>query len=176
MRIKLTVNGSAYERDVEEHKTLLRFLREDLGLTGTKEGCGAGECGACTVFLDGKTVNSCMVLAVEADGAKVETIEGEALASGAGAGGKLSAIQAAFDRHHAIQCGYCTGGMVMSVRELLRANPKPSVDQIKAGIEGNFCRCTGYQQIIEAVLDVSGQLGPEAGQPAARKQGELKYA
>ena len=155
MRIRVVVNGGAYERDVEEHRTLLRFLREDLGLTGTKEGCGAGECGACTVFLNGKTVNSCMVLAVEADGAEVETIEGEA------EGGKLSAIQAAFDKHHAVQCGYCTGGMVMSVRELLRRNPKPSVAQIKEGIEGNFCRCTGYQQIIEAVLDVSGQLGPE---------------
>jgi aerobic-type carbon monoxide dehydrogenase small subunit (CoxS/CutS family) len=163
MRIKLSVNGSAYERDVEEHKTLLRFLREDLGFTGTKEGCGAGECGACTVFMNGKTVNSCMVLAVEADGAEIETIEGEA------EDGKLSDIQAAFDRHHAIQCGFCTGGMVMSVRELLRSNPKPSVDQIKQGIEGNFCRCTGYQQIIEAVLDVSGQLGPG-------NKGELKHA
>jgi aerobic-type carbon monoxide dehydrogenase small subunit (CoxS/CutS family) len=163
MRIRVVVNGGAYERDVEEHKTLLRFLREDLGLTGTKEGCGAGECGACTVILDGRTVNSCMVLAVEADGAAVETIEGEA------EGGKLSDIQAAFDRHHAIQCGYCTGGMVLSVRELLGRNPKPSVEEIKEGIEGNFCRCTGYQQIIEAVLDVSGQLGPG-------NKGELKYA
>jgi carbon-monoxide dehydrogenase small subunit len=151
MRIKLTVNGQAYEREVEEHKTLLRFLREDLGFMGTKEGCGAGECGACTVFLDGKTVNSCMVLAVEADGTSVETIEGEAKK------GLLSDIQAAFDRHHAVQCGYCTGGMVMSVRELLVRNPRPSVAEIKEGIEGNFCRCTGYQQIIEAVLDVSGQ-------------------
>jgi aerobic-type carbon monoxide dehydrogenase small subunit (CoxS/CutS family) len=163
MRIRVVVNGGAYERDVEEHRTLLRFLREDLGLTGTKEGCGAGECGACTVFMNGKTVNSCMVLAVEADGAEVETIEGEA------AGGQLSAIQDAFDRHHAIQCGFCTGGMVMSVRELLRNNPKPGVDEIKHGIEGNFCRCTGYQQIIEAVLDVSGQLGPG-------NRGELKHA
>jgi carbon-monoxide dehydrogenase small subunit len=152
MRIELTVNGSAYARDVEEHKTLLRFLREDLGYTGTKEGCGAGECGACTVFLDGKTVNACMVLAVEADGSAVETIEGEAR------GGTLSDIQAAFDRHHAVQCGYCTGGMILSVKELLRRHPKPTVDEIKEGIEGNFCRCTGYQQIIEAVLDVSGQI------------------
>ena len=159
MRIKVTVNGGAYERDVEEHKTLLRFLREDLGFTGTKEGCGAGECGACTVILDGKAVNSCMVLAVETDGSKVETIEGEAK------DGKLSAIQEAFDRHHAVQCGYCTGGMVMSVRELLARNPKPTVDEIKDGIEGNFCRCTGYQQIIEAVLDVSGQ---SAAIPAGR--------
>lgn len=163
MRITLRVNGALYERDVEEHKTLLRFLREDLGFTGAKEGCGAGECGACTVFLDGKTVNSCMVLAVEADGSEVETIEGQAQ------GGKLSDIQEAFDRHHAVQCGYCTGGMVLSVKELLRRHPKPTIDQIKEGIEGNFCRCTGYQQIIEAVLDVSGQAELAA-------KGELKHA
>ena len=163
MKIRVTVNGRPYDRDVEDHATLLDFLREDLGLTGTKEGCGAGECGACTVFLDGKTVNSCMVLAVEADGANVETIEGEAK------DGKLSAIQEAFDRHHAVQCGYCTGGMVMSVRELLQRTPKPTVEQIKEGIEGNFCRCTGYQQIIEAVLEASGQA------ELANKEG-LKHA
>ncbi len=163
MRVKLSVNGSVYEREVEEHFTLLRFLREELGFTGAKEGCGAGECGACTVFLDGKTVNSCMVLAVEADGSEVETIEGQAL------NGSLSDIQAAFDRHHAVQCGYCTGGMVLSVKELLKRIPKPTVPQIKEGIEGNFCRCTGYQQIIEAVLDVSGQ-AESAG------KGELKHA
>jgi aerobic-type carbon monoxide dehydrogenase small subunit (CoxS/CutS family) len=163
MRIRLQVNGRSYERDIEGHETLLRFLRGDLGLTGTKEGCGAGECGACTVFMNGRTVNSCMVLAAEADGCSIETIEGEARE------GRLSAIQEAFDRHHAVQCGYCTGGMVMSVRELLQKNPKPSVEEIKEGIEGNFCRCTGYQQIIEAVLDASGQLDPA-------KKGELKYA
>ncbi|HTX73832.1 MAG TPA: (2Fe-2S)-binding protein [Rectinemataceae bacterium] len=163
MNIRLTINGRVYERDVEEHKTLLRFLREDLGLTGTKEGCGAGECGACTVFLDGRTVNSCMVLAVEADGSTVETIEGEAK------DGTLSVIQEAFDRHHAVQCGFCTGGMVMSVRELLHRTPKPSVEQIKEGIEGNFCRCTGYQQIIEAVLDASGQ-------PELANKGGLNHA
>jgi aerobic-type carbon monoxide dehydrogenase small subunit (CoxS/CutS family) len=142
-------------------RTLLRFLREDLGLTGTKEGCGAGECGACTVFLDGKTVNSCMVLAVEADGSVIDTIEGEAK------DGTLSPIQEAFDKHHAVQCGYCTSGMIMSVKELLYRNPKPNPEEIKEGIEGNFCRCTGYQQIVEAVLDVSGQK-PE--------KGELKHA
>lgn len=160
-RIRLTINGKIYERDVAENRTLLHFLREDVGLIGTKEGCGAGECGACTVFLDGLTVNSCMVLAVEADGRSVETIEGEAV------GGKLSKIQAAFEKHQAVQCGFCTAGMVMSVRELLQRNPKPTVDEIKEGIEGNFCRCTGYQQIIEAVLDVSGQL---------EEMGELRHA
>jgi aerobic-type carbon monoxide dehydrogenase small subunit (CoxS/CutS family) len=162
MKIELTVNGHVYEREIEGQWTLLRFLRESVGLTGTKEGCGAGECGACTVFLNGQTVNSCLVLAAEADGGVIETIEGEAK------NGELSTIQSAFARHHAVQCGFCTGGMVMSVRDLLEKNPKPSVAEIKSGIEGNFCRCTGYQQIIEAVLDASGQL------PAAAK-GELKY-
>jgi aerobic-type carbon monoxide dehydrogenase small subunit (CoxS/CutS family) len=161
MNIRVTVNGEVYERDVAENRTLLRFLREDLGLTGTKEGCGAGECGACTVFLDGKTVNTCMVLAVETDGCVIESIEGEAK------GGSLSDIQEAFNKHHAVQCGYCTAGMIMSVKELLLRKPKPSEEEIKEGLEGNFCRCTGYRQIIEAVLDVSGQL---------EKKGELKHA
>jgi len=162
MKISVTVNGRDYAREVEGSPTLLRFLREDLGLTGTKEGCEAGECGACTVFLDGRTVNSCLVLAAEADGAEVETIEGEASDSG------LSSIQEAFARHFAVQCGYCTGGMIMSVRRLLHDNPKPTVEEIREGIEGNLCRCTGYEQIIEAVLDVSGQL-------AEGTRGELKY-
>jgi carbon-monoxide dehydrogenase small subunit len=152
MWMSVEVNGHIYEREVTEHWTLLRFLREDLELTGTKDGCSAGECGACTVMLNGEAVNACMVLAAEADGATVETIEAEAV------DGELSEIQAAFARNYAVQCGYCTAGMVMSVRELLRLNPKPTVAEIKEGIEGNLCRCTGYQQIIEAVLDVSGQI------------------
>jgi aerobic-type carbon monoxide dehydrogenase small subunit (CoxS/CutS family) len=162
MKIEVTVNGHVYERDIAEHWTLLRFLRESVGLTGTKEGCAAGECGACTVFLNGKTVNSCLVLAAEADLGSVDTIEGEAK------GGELSTIQAAFSRNHAVQCGFCTGGMILSVRDLLSRAPKPSVAEIKAAIEGNFCRCTGYQQIIEAVLDASGQL-------TTANKGELKY-
>jgi aerobic-type carbon monoxide dehydrogenase small subunit (CoxS/CutS family) len=162
MRISVTVNGRVYERDIAEHLTLLRFLRESLELTGTKEGCAAGECGACTVFLNGITVNSCLVLAAEADGGLVETIEGEASPE------RLSTVQEAFDRNHAVQCGFCTSGMLMSIKELLRANPTPSVEEIKEGIEGNFCRCTGYQQIIEAVLDASGQSDSDA-------KGELKY-
>ena len=152
MRISVTVNGRVYERDIAEHLTLLRFLRETLELTGTKEGCAAGECGACTVFLDGRTVNSCLVMAAEADGAVIETIEGEA------SGGELSPLQEAFARHFAVQCGYCTGGMIMSVRRLLADNPQPTVEEIRDAIEGNLCRCTGYEQIIEAVLDASGQL------------------
>lgn len=151
MRVTVTVNGQVYEREVEGHRTLLHFLRDGLGLTGSKEGCGAGECGACTVLMDGLAVNACMVLAAEADGRSLETIEGEAKH------GRLSEIQEAFNRHHAVQCGFCTGGMIMSVRELLARNPKPTVEEIREVIEGNFCRCTGYQQIVEAVLDASGQ-------------------
>ncbi len=160
MKIRLTVNGQHYERDVLEHKTLLHFLREELGFTACKEGCGAGECGACTVILNGKAVNSCLVLAAEVQDAVVETAEGEAN------GNELSDLQAAFERHHAVQCGFCTPGLMMSIRDLLRRNPKPSVQEIKEGIEGNFCRCTGYVQIIEAVLDATGQL---------EKKGELKH-
>jgi aerobic-type carbon monoxide dehydrogenase small subunit (CoxS/CutS family) len=162
MHVTLTVNGRAYEREVAEDHTLLALLRDDLGLTGTKEGCAAGECGACTVVFNGEVVNSCMVLAAEADGASLQTIEGEAV------GGELSPIQRSLLRHQAVQCGFCTGGMVLSIRELLDRNPRPSVDDIKDGIEGNFCRCTGYQQIIEAVLDVSGQLTDAT-------KGELKH-
>ncbi len=162
MRVSVTVNGRVFEREVEEHWTLLRFLRDGLGLTGSKEGCGAGECGACTVEFNGKTINSCLAFAVEADGATISTIEGQA------DHGRLSEIQAAFARNHAVQCGFCTGGMVMSVRDLLARNPKPTVEEIKEGIEGNFCRCTGYEQIVEAVLDASGQLD-------ASSKGVLKY-
>jgi carbon-monoxide dehydrogenase small subunit len=161
MEISVTVNGQVYEREIAGHRTLLHFLRDDIGLTGAKEGCGAGECGACTVLLDGLAVNACMILAVEADGRMIETIEGEAR------DGQLSVIQEAFNRNHAVQCGFCTGGMIMSVRELLARNPKPTTAEIKAGIEGNFCRCTGYQQIIEAVLDASGQ---------PTEKGGVKYA
>ena len=158
MRVTVTVNGETYTRDAAENKTLLHFLREDLGLTGAKEGCGMGECGACTVFLNGRTVNSCCVLAVEADGADIRTIEGEA-----GPGGSLTELQKAFERNHAVQCGFCTPGMILSVKELLNANPKPSADEIKEAIEGNFCRCTGYAQIVEAVLDATGQGGNAGG-------------
>lgn len=160
MKIKLTVNGLLYERDCAEHSTLLRFLREDLGLTGTKEGCGMGECGACTVIMNGKAVNSCMVLAPEADGAVIQTIEGEAN------GPSLSSIQQAFERNHAVQCGFCTPGMVMSVKELLASNADPDEEEVKEAIEGNFCRCTGYTQIVEAVMDLTGH--PE-------KKGDLEH-
>ncbi len=157
MKISLTVNGKKYTRDASETKNLLHFLREDLGLTGTKEGCGAGECGACTVVMDGKPVNSCLVLAVEADGCKLQTIEGEAK------NGKLSKLQQSFHKNHAVQCGFCTPGMIMSIKCLLDKNGKPNEHEIKEAIEGNFCRCTGYQQIVEAVQDVTGQLKKKEG-------------
>jgi carbon-monoxide dehydrogenase small subunit len=160
MIIKMTINGIKYEREVSANMSLLNCIRDVIGLTGTKEGCGAGECGACTIILNGKTVNSCIILAVEADGAKIETIESEAK------NGKLSKLQEAFIKHHAVQCGFCTPGMVMSIKALLAENPKPSVQEIKESIEGNFCRCTGYEQIIEAVLDVTDQ---------KKEMGELKY-
>ncbi|MCB0909504.1 MAG: (2Fe-2S)-binding protein [Nocardioidaceae bacterium] len=152
MKIHVTINHETYDREVPEHRTLLEFLRDDIGATGTKEGCAAGECGACTVILDGVAVNACMVLAPEVDGATISTVEGEATVDG------LSDLQAAFAKHHSVQCGFCTPGMLMSLRSLLDDNPKPSVEDIKGRIEGNFCRCTGYQQIIEAVLDLTGQL------------------
>jgi len=155
MRIRVTVNNRVYERDIEENRTLLRFLREDLGLTGTKEGCGSGECGACTVFFNGKTVNSCMVLAAEADGAVIETIEGES------SGGMFSVLQKASEKHGAVQCGFCTAGMIMSARELIHQHPHPTRAEIQEGLEGNFCRCTGYEQIIEAILDVTGGYEPK---------------
>lgn len=153
--VTIMVNGKKYSRNIPSNRTLLHFIREDLGLTGTKEGCGAGECGACTVLLNGKPVNSCLVLAAEVDGATIETVEGEAK------NGELSKLQKAFHHNHAVQCGFCTPGMLMSVKALLKEHPKPTIEQIKEAIEGNFCRCTGYQQIIEAVLDASGQKVPE---------------
>ena len=157
MKIKIKVNGKEYNREVPENRNLLHFLREDLGLTGTKEGCGAGECGACTVILNGKTVNSCLVLAPEVDGATIETVEGESK------NGTMSRLQEAFHRNHGVQCGFCTPGMLMSIKVLLNDKPKPTVEEIKEAIEGNFCRCTGYQQIIESVLDATGQLRKKEG-------------
>jgi len=153
--IECEINVEKIKKQVPSNITLLNFLREYLKLTGTKEGCGAGECGACTVIMNGKTVNSCLVLAVEANGAKIETIEGEAV------NGKLSKIQEAFKKHHAVQCGFCTPGMIMSVKALLRKNKKPKEEEIKEAIDGNLCRCTGYKQIIEAVQDITGQLKKE---------------
>ena len=147
--IALTVNGSRIEREVESRTLLVHFLREELGLTGTHVGCDTSSCGACTLHVDGDAVKSCTVLAVQADGSSVVTIEG------LGAGG-LHPMQQAFHERHALQCGYCTPGMIMAAAHLLERNPNPTEDEIRHGLEGNLCRCTGYQNIIAAVQQAAG--------------------
>lgn len=143
--IKLVINGKSYDLKVEPWRTLLEVIREDLKLTGTKEGCGEGECGSCTVIMNGKTVNSCLVPAMEADNQEITTIEGLS------EGDNLHPIQEAFVKHSGMQCGFCTPGMIMSAKALLDNNPNPSQEEIKEGIAGNFCRCTGYTKIIESI-------------------------
>jgi aerobic carbon-monoxide dehydrogenase small subunit len=143
--LRLTVNGVRHERDVEPRLLLVHLLREELGLTGTHVGCDTTNCGACTVHLDGESVKSCTVLAVQADGAEVTTIEGLAPAGG------LHPLQEGFWEKHGLQCGFCTPGMIMAAADLLRRNPNPSDEEIRHGLEGNLCRCTGYQNIVEAV-------------------------
>jgi aerobic carbon-monoxide dehydrogenase small subunit len=145
MDVRLTVNGETYERDVEPRKLLIHFLRDDLDLTGSHIGCDTGNCGACTILVDGVLVKSCMMLAVQADGARIETVEGLAQ------DGELNALQQSFSDHHALQCGYCTPGMLMSATALLRTNPHPSEEEIRKGIQGNICRCTGYVNIVAAI-------------------------
>jgi len=149
MDVAVTVNGTVYERDVEPRKLLIHFLRDDLDLTGSHIGCDTGNCGACSIVLDGKLVKSCMLLAVQANGSEVETVEGLA------DGDKLTALQQSFSDHHALQCGYCTPGMLMSATALLRANPSPSDAEIRKALQGNICRCTGYWNIFEAVKAVA---------------------
>ena len=144
-KVALTVNGSRREADVEPRQLLVYFLREQLGLKGTNVGCDTSSCGACTVLLDGKSVKSCTVFAVQADGCEVTTIEG--LADGE----QLHPVQQAFHEQHALQCGYCTPGFVMATVSLLNENPNPSEDEIRLGLEGNLCRCTGYHNIVRAV-------------------------
>ena len=151
--INLTVNSQAYRISVLPWRTLLEVIREDLGLTGTKEGCGLGECGACTVLIDDRAVNSCLVLAAEADGREITTIEGLAQ------GDKLHPIQQAFVDHGGLQCGFCTPGMIMSARALLDENPTPNEEEIKQGIAGNLCRCTGYAKIIESIKAAAKNMG-----------------
>lgn len=144
--IRLKVNGEDYEVLVKPNMTLLDFIRNGLGLTGTKKGCDEGDCGACTVLLDGKPVNSCLVLALEANGKEVLTIEG------LGQEGGLHPLQRAFIEKGAVQCGYCTPGMILSAKALLDVNPTPTEDEVRSAIAGNLCRCTGYVKIVEAVL------------------------
>lgn len=149
--INFTLNGEVIDHEVEVNKTLLKMIREDFDLTGAKEGCGAGECGACTVIMDGKAVNACLVLAVEAEGCDLLTIEGLATEEA------LDPLQTAFIENAALQCGYCTPGMIMTAKALLNENPHPTENEIKEGISGNLCRCTGYKKIIEAIQIVADQ-------------------
>lgn len=149
--ISLTVNGTMHELAVEPRRTLLELLRDDLGLTGTKKGCGIGDCGTCTVLMDGVATFSCLTLAIQADGRTIETVEGLA------ENGKLNRLQQAFVDRGAIQCGYCTPGMLMTATELLRRNPHPDEGEIRKAISGNLCRCTGYQKIVEAIQAVTGE-------------------
>jgi carbon-monoxide dehydrogenase small subunit len=144
--IQFIVNGQTHSGSAEARKTLADYLREDCGLTGTHLGCEHGVCGACTVLLDGAAVRSCLVFAVQTDGAQITTIEGIASPDG-----ELSAVQAAFRDNHGLQCGFCTPGFVLSVTAFLRDNPSPTDDEIRAGLSGNLCRCTGYQGILKAI-------------------------
>ena len=153
MEIELTINGKRRRFDVEANKLLLNLIRDEMHLTGTKYGCGIGECGACTVHLNGEAVLSCMVLAVDADGGCVDTIEGVA------DGGQLDPIQEAYLEEGAVQCGFCTPGFIMSTKALLRENPEPTEDEIREYLKGNLCRCTGYVNIVKAVQSAAKKIG-----------------
>ena len=150
-RISATVDGVVYEDDVEPRLLLVHYLRDRLGRTGTPVGCDTSNCGACTVHLNGKAVKSCTVLAVQADGGEVTTIQGLA-------NGELHPVQQAFHEKHALQCGYCTPGMIMAAVDLLRDVPDPTEEQVREGLEGNLCRCTGYQNIVDAVLSAAAEM------------------
>ena len=150
--VKLSVNGKEMSAEVEGRTLLVEVLREKLGMTGTHVGCDTSQCGACTVHVDGKSMKSCSVLAMDVAGAEVTTIEGMANPDGS-----LSVIQAAFKEHHGLQCGFCTPGMVMTAAALLKENPKPTEGEVRAYLEGNICRCTGYHNIVKAILAASGQ-------------------
>jgi aerobic carbon-monoxide dehydrogenase small subunit len=149
--VTINVNGRPHQREVEPRLLLVHFLRDVIGLTGTKIGCDTSQCGSCTVLLDGVSTRACTCLAVQVDGAAVTTIEGLA------ANGKLNALQEAFWNKHGLQCGFCTPGMVFAASEILRRNPNPSAEEIRHGLEGNLCRCTGYQNIVRAVAEAAAQ-------------------
>jgi carbon-monoxide dehydrogenase small subunit len=148
--VSVDVNGERIEQEVPARRLLVHFLRDDLGLTGTHVGCDTGNCGACTIHLNGAPVKSCMLLAVQADGAAIRTVESLA------PNGELTALQKSFNEHHALQCGYCTPGMLMSASALLEGNPHPSEEEVRAALQGNICRCTGYVNIVEAVMAAGG--------------------
>ncbi|SEM11862.1 carbon-monoxide dehydrogenase small subunit [Blastococcus sp. DSM 46786] len=164
-RISVRVDGASYQDDVEPRTLLVHYLREQLGKVGTVVGCDTSNCGACTVHLDGEAVKSCTVLAVQADGAEVTTIEGVAR------GGELHPVQKAFHEMHGLQCGFCTPGMIMASIDLLQDNPDPSEDEVREGIEGNLCRCTGYQNIVRAVQQAAGELRGDGSGPPANGHG-----
>src|SRR3989440_11603003 len=151
--VTVEVNGVDYERDVDARRLLIHFIRDDLALTGSHIGCDTGNCGACSIIVDGTLLKSCMMLAVQADGAKIETVEG------LGADGELNPLQQAFGEHHALQCGYCTPGMLMSAKALLDENPEPTEGEIRRAIQGNICRCTGYVNIVEAIAAAAEAAG-----------------
>ncbi|MDW8153788.1 MAG: (2Fe-2S)-binding protein [Armatimonadota bacterium] len=159
MNVTVRVNGRTYTQDVEPRTLLVYFLREHLGLTGTHVGCDTSSCGACTVLLNGKAVKSCTVLAVQADGAEITTVEGLAR------DGELHPIQQAFWEEHGLQCGFCTPGMMLTALDLLQRNPNPTDDEIRHGLEGNLCRCTGYQHIVNAIRSAARMM--RGGAPAA---------
>jgi aerobic carbon-monoxide dehydrogenase small subunit len=148
--ISVEINGQTYERELDARRLLVHFIRDDVELTGTHVGCDTGNCGACTIHLDGQAVKSCMLLAVQADGASITTVEGLA------GDGELTPLQQSFSDHHALQCGYCTPGMLMSAAALLALNPRPSAEEAKTAIQGNICRCTGYQNIVAAIVATGG--------------------
>jgi carbon-monoxide dehydrogenase small subunit len=155
--VSLTVNGVPHRADVEPRTLLVYFLREDLGLTGTNVGCDTSSCGACTVHLDGESVKSCTMLTVQADGRTVTTIEGMAGED------EMHPLQDAFHRHHGLQCGFCTPGMIMAAASFLRENPAPTEDEVRESLEGNLCRCTGYHNIVAAILDAAARVGASPG-------------
>ncbi len=157
IQISVEVDGVSYTDDVEPRTLLVHYLREQLGKVGTVVGCDTSNCGACTVELDGHSAKSCTVLAVQADGSRVTTVEGLAAADGT-----LDPVQQAFHENHALQCGFCTPGMIMAVRDLLKENPDPSEEEVREGIEGNLCRCTGYQNIVKAARAAAGAAGVTA--------------
>jgi len=162
--VAITVNGTAYEREVEPRLLLVHFLRETLGLTGTNVGCDTSQCGSCTVLMDGVAVKSCTVLAVQADGSSITTIEG--LTSD----GKLHPVQEAFWEKHGLQCGFCTPGMIITVVDLLNNNPHPTDAEIRHGLEGNLCRCTGYQNIVEAVKHAAKAMPAAEAKPEEMRE------
>ena len=158
MRVRLSVNGASQEHEVEPRLLLVHYLREVVGLTGTNVGCDTSSCGACTVLMDGESIKSCTVLAVQADGTEITTIEGMAQ------DGAMHPIQEAFREHHALQCGYCTPGMVMAAASLLKEHADLTEAEVREGLEGNLCRCTGYHNIVKAVLDAAKVKGPQIGE------------